>query len=101
MRASTRDHNRGGHKIQVALNQVAPDFRTAQQRTRYRLIAPFRTSVAKVAQKLRPRVLSRPKEDGVGMPRSLVGQRGDVQAAESDKCALAPIVIRNRVRAIG
>ena len=49
----------------------------------------------------RPGILAGTEEDGVGVLRRLLGQRGDVQAAERDVGALGAVVVGERVGAGG
>jgi hypothetical protein len=83
VRTAAADDDRVGYQVAVAVDQVAPDRRHAEQGALAGDVARRRAAGAQVRQEAGPRVLAWPEEDRVGVERGLVWQRGDVEAAQA------------------
>ena len=59
------------------------------------------SSLAEIAQELRPGVLAGPQEDGVGVPGRLFRHGRHMQAAHRHEDAFGPVFVRDPVSAIG
>ena len=81
----------------MPFDQISPNPRNSQQRAGFRLITFLRPTVPEITKEFWPRIFPRAKKNSVRVLGSFVGQRGDVQAAQNDKCARLPIVICNPV----
>src|SRR5574341_997341 len=101
MRAASRHNNRVRHKVQAALDQVAADARHADQGTRRRLIALCRATLSEVREELGPCILAGTQEDRIGVPRSFIGQRRDMQTAETYVGASGTVMVGNLIGAVG
>src|SRR5689334_76247 len=74
MRTSARNNDRIRHEITMSLDQVAANRWNALQRSHRRLVALLRTTGFQIAQKMRKSMLTRSKEDRIGVRRRLIGQ---------------------------
>ena len=99
VRTAARDHDRVRHQVQSPLDQIPPDRRQPCERADAGSIRALGLAPSEVSEEARPRVLSRANEDRVGVQRRFLRQRRDVQPAERDVDATAPVVVRNPIGA--
>ena len=91
VRTAAGDHDRVGHQVQMAPDQVAANGRHAGEGADARVVPRLGAAGAQVGQEARPGVLAGPGENRVGVSGGLLGQRSDMQAPERDEDA-APAV---------
>ena len=99
VRAPSRHHDRIRNEVEVAPDQIPPDRRNALQRPCDRLVPQLRLLRSEILEESRPRVFTWTQDDGVGMRRRLVGERGHVQPAQHHERPEPSIVIGDLVRA--
>src|SRR4029453_10351987 len=94
VRAAARNDDRVGNQIDASLDQIPSDGWQASQRSYLRAIDTPGPAAAEISEEARPRPLAGADEDRVCVRGCFVGQRGDVQPAESYVSTTRPIVIR-------
>ena len=101
VRTPTRDHDRVGHEVSTALDQIAADRRDALERPNRRFVARRRPPGGEIVKKPRKRVFTRAEHDRVRIRDSFVRQRGDVQPPKHDVRSARPVVVRDAIGPIG
>ena len=101
MRAAARDHDGVGNEIEAPPDQVPSDGRDPLDGPHRRRVSRSRRARGQVLEELREGVLTGAKEEGVGVGRRLLGQRGRMQSAEDHVGTPGSIVIGDPVRPVG
>jgi hypothetical protein len=101
VRTPPRHHDGVGDEVALALDEVAPHRREPVEGPFPRPVDPLGPPRREIGEEGRPGVLAGADEEGVGVRRGLLGQRGDVQTSERDVDPPAPVVVREPVRPRG
>jgi len=101
VRAAARDHDRVGNQVEGAPDEVAPRHRRFLEGSPAGTIDAAGDARPEVPEELRPSVLPGAQEEGVGVRRSLAGERGDMQPPETDMHPAGAVMVRDPVGPAG
>ena len=101
VRTAARDHQRVRHQVERAFDQVAADLWQALQCALGRSVPFLWAAGPVISKKCRPGGLARTEEDAIGVGGGLFGQGGDVQPAQAYIGALAMVMVRQAISAVG
>src|SRR6266487_7092858 len=74
MRATARNHDGIGNKVELAFDKITPYPGNTHERPYMRCVYLCRMPSSEISQKCRPDILTWPKKNGVGMLSSLIRQ---------------------------